>query len=108
MNQLSPELLLAVAVFGVILVVALLGQAYLSRVQAARAARMMPHGDDSGEFFRPSVPDSGVFGRMDVAFEQAVSRTGMEISPAGTLAFVPGREPLRPRSGRGPYSACRR
>ncbi len=84
----SPELLLAAAVFGVILVVALLSQAYLARVRAAREARMMPHGDDSGEFFRPTVPDSGVFGKMDVAFEQAVSRTGLEISPAGTLAFV--------------------
>lgn len=88
MNQLSPELLLAAAVFGVILVVALLAQAYFARVKAAREARMQPFGDDSGEFFRPSLPDSGTFGRMDVAFEQAVSRTGMEISPAGTLAFV--------------------
>lgn len=88
-NQpISPEVLLAVAVFGVILVVAILAQAYLARVKAAREARMMPIGDDSGEFFRPSLPDTGVFGRMDVAFEQAVSRTGMEISPAGTLAFV--------------------
>jgi tight adherence protein B len=88
-NQaISPELLLAVAVFGVILVAALLVQAYVSRVRAARDARMMPSGDDSGEFFRPALPSTGVFGRMDVAFEQAVSRTGMEISPAGTLAFV--------------------
>jgi tight adherence protein B len=82
----APELFVGAAAGAAALLV--LGLVNRSRAPAP-VDRLREDDDPDSLIIRsPRAAEAGWLGRLDGRFEQAVGRTGMDISPAGTAAFI--------------------